>query len=416
MPRLFRTSGPVAAAVVGASIGLLMGVILAERVLFAFAPPRKIPEAAAEEFQLMAEAWNTINRNYVDRSALQPRRLTYGSIAGMVDSLGDTGHSSFLTPEMRKQASEQMKGQFEGIGAELRMKDGRAVVVAPMDGSPAQRAGLRPGDAILKVDGTDVSSQTLEEIVTRILGPAGTRVRITVLAAPTGKVREVEITRAHITVHNVTWHRLPETRVAHLRVASFSKGVTKELRSALKDVVAQELSVILDLRNNPGGLLDEAVATASQFLGEGNVLWEKNAEGQVTAVPVIKEAGAALGTPMVILVNQGTASAAEIVAGALRDAGRSRLVGETTFGTGTVLSEFPLSDGSALMLAIQEWLTPKGRTIWHQGIEPDVAVALPAEAFPLFPGQEEGLTAARLKDAGDRQLLSGLEALTGRSP
>jgi carboxyl-terminal processing protease len=415
MSRFFRSLRPVAAAAVAASVGVLVGVIVAERFLFAFVPPRDVPEAAEGEFQLIAEAWNMIDRFYVDRSALQPRRLAYGSISGMVDSLGDTGHSSFLTPEMRKQSVDQLKGHFEGIGAELRMKNGRAVIVAPMDGSPAQKAGLRPGDIILKVDGADVSKMALQEIVTRILGPAGTRVTLTVLTGAAGKVREVEITRGHITLHNVTWHRLPGTSVAHVRIAHFSKGVTKALRSALEEVAAQSLSVLLDLRNNPGGLLDEAVATASQFLGEGNVLLEKNADNQTKPVPVI-EGGVALQVPMVTLINQGTASGAEIVAGALRDDGRSRLVGETTFGTGTVLNEFPLSDGSALMLAVQEWLTPKGRTIWHHGIEPDVTVALPPDAFPLFPRQEQGLTAAQLKETEDRQLLAGLAALTALSP
>ena len=218
--------------------------------------------------------------------------------------------------------------------------------------------------------------------------------------------------RAAITMNNVTWRRLPATRIAHLRIAGFSEGVSKDLKSALSAIMAQDLKgLILDLRNNPGGLLKEAVSTASQFLSKGNVLLEKDAAGRITSLAVEK-GGQALSIPMVVLVNGGTASAAEIVAGALQDHGRAKLVGATTFGTGTVLQQFPLSDGSALLLAVQEWLTPNGSKIWHKGITPNDVVSLPEGVSPVFPEEEQDMTPQKLKAGKDTQLLKALGLVT----
>jgi carboxyl-terminal processing protease len=341
--------------------------------------------------------------------------LTYGAIGGMVDALGDTGHSRFLTPQMVQLQHSALQGEYEGIGAYVEAKDGHVVIMAPMDNSPAQRAGLRPGTVILKVDGENVANLRLDEVVGRILGPAGTQVTLTILNSKTGNTRDVTLERAKITIDNVTWQRLPGTTIAHVRITAFNQGVAQDLAETLDEIQRQELTgVILDLRSDPGGLLGEAVETASQFLEGGNVLLEKDAQGQITSVPV-QPGGQAVDVPMVVLVDQGTASAAEIVAGALQDAGRATVVGETTFGTGTVLQEFPLSDGSVLLLAVQEWLTPKGRVIWHQGLDPDITVALPSDAEPLLPLTERDLTAEQLRDSSDAQLLRALDLLAGAS-
>jgi len=204
---------------------------------------------------------------------------------------------------------------------------------------------------------------------------------------------------------------LPGTKIAQLRIAAFDKGVAATLHKTLIEIKKQPVTgVALDLRNDPGGLLDEAVDSASQFLKQGNVLLVKNARGIETPVPA-KAGGQATEIPLVVLVNGGTASGAEIVAGALRDAHRASLVGETTFGTGTVLRQFKLSDGSALLLAIEEWLTPSGEAIWHKGIMPHVLVALAPGASPMFPETEQGLTVEQLQDSGDAQLLEALKLL-----
>ncbi len=367
--------------------------------------------ADGPDLQLMTEVWGVIQKNYVDHAAAQPEKLVYGAISGMVDALGDTGHSRFLSPEMLKVEHSMTQGQFEGIGVEVQTKDDHLVVVAPIDGTPAQKAGLRPGDIILKVNGEDISGLPLEQAIGLILGPAGTSVTLTISGPESGQTREVTLTRARIALHNVTWTQLPGTTIAHVRVAAFSQGVGKELARALQDIRQHGMTgVILDLRNDPGGLLDEAIGVSSQFLDSGNVLLEKNAKGEVKAVPV-KSGGVATEMPLVALINGGTASAAEITAGALQDAHRANLVGETTFGTGTVLNEFGLSDGSAMLLVTEEWLTPAGRVIWHRGISPDVQVGLAQTATPLTPEAEKEMTLAEWRDAHDEQLQRALDLL-----
>jgi carboxyl-terminal processing protease len=371
------------------------------------------PTGASPNFRLMTQAWDQIQAHYVDRAALKPTPITYGAIGGMVDALGDTGHSAFLSPEMVKELKDARQGHLEGIGVEIQMKAGRVVVVAPLDGSPAQRAGLRPGDVILKVNGRVITDLPLSQIVARITGQPGTTVNLTILDPRSGRTRETTIERASIKLHSVSWRTLPGTSIAHLRLASFEEGTAKELRKALAQIEQSPAnSIILDLRDNPGGLLEEAVASASQFLRGGNVLLVKNAQGHVKPVPVEK-GGTATNVPMAVLINEGTASGAEIVAGALRDAGRAPLIGETTFGTGTVLEQFPLRDGSALLLAVQEWLTPDGHSFWHKGIAPTIAVAMPPHTGILLPEAEEGMTAAQVKASDDTQLLRA-EALLSK--
>jgi carboxyl-terminal processing protease len=363
------------------------------------------------DFQLMSQAWNTIRQEYVASHAVTPNELTYGAISGMVDALGDTGHSTFLTPAMVKELRNMERGEFKGIGIEIQMRNGRIVVVSPLDDSPAQRAGLQAGDVILKVDGQDISDWSVTRVVEKITGRAGTKVTLAIQDPHTSRTRQVTVVRASIRLHEVTWHQLPGTSVAHLRVATFDAGVTKDLRKALTDIQQQGLGgIILDLRNNPGGLLDEAVSAASQFLTGGNVVLAKNAKGEVEPLPVEK-GGLATNTPLVVLVNEGSASAAEIVAGALQDSQRAALVGETTFGTGTVLQEFRLSDGSALLLAVEEWLTPAGRSFWHKGIAPHYVVPLADDVPMLLPPNEKDLTADQLQTSEDRQLLMALRVL-----
>jgi carboxyl-terminal processing protease len=399
----------------GIAVGIVIASLLGCRLLDLSVPSDKIPPDAKKNFGLMAEAWNAIHSHYVDRAAVKPKVMTYGAISGMVAALGDTGHSTFLSPEMIKEEEEYTKGQYKGIGAEVKMKEGHVVIVAPMDNSPAQKAGLKPGQIIIAVDGKDVAGLSLIQVVKKISGPEGTKVTLRIFSPKTGLTRDITLVRASITVNNVTWCQVPGTKVAHLRIAGFSEGVTGDLKEALKKIENQGLQgLILDLRNDPGGLLREAVSTASQFLSGGIVLEEKDVKGHITPVPVEK-GGTAIHIPVVGLINGGTASAAEIVAGALQDRRRAVLVGTTTFGTGTVLEEFPLSDGSALLLAVQEWLTPDGHTIWHKGITPNSSIALPEGVAPVFPLDELDMTPRQLRQSRDDQLLRALDLLTGRT-
>jgi len=371
-----------------------------------------VPAGSSTNFQLMVDAWTLIHRNYVDQSAVKDNVLTYAAISGMVDSLGDTGHSRFLSPDMVKSEQQFTNGSFEGIGAEVQLQNNHVVIVAPIDGSPAQKAGVAPGDIILKVDGVDMTGQSLEAVVHRILGPAGTQVTITLQNPDTKAIRDLTITRAKITVENVTWSMVPGTTIAHIHISGFSNGVTQQLKTILTKIQAQGATgLILDLRDDPGGLLSESIGVTSQFLTGGSVLEEKDVNGTIHLEPV-RAGGLAAKIPMVVLINQGTASAAEIVSGAIQDAKRANLVGVTTFGTGTVLEEFSLPDQSAVLLATQEWLTPKGRTIWHQGISPDQSISLPAGTYPLYPPAEISLTPAQVQSSGDVQLLKALQLLS----
>ncbi len=402
----------VAVLLVTFVVGIVTGIEADRHTVANILEACTIPPKAVPDFRLMAEAWNTIQHHYVDRSAVKPRRIAYGAISGMVNSLGDTGHSTFLTPSMVREERESLQGQFAGIGVEVQIKDRQLVIVAPIDGSPAQKAGLQAGDVILEVDGKSISGQPINKVVEEIKGPPGTHVSLTIRNPKTGKVHVFHLVRAHIRLSSVTWHMLPGTHIAHVRIALFSKGTAKALAKALDAATAQGASaVILDLRNDPGGLFDEAIDTASLFLKHGNVLLERNVRGQVHSVPV-RSGTAKFTLPMAVLVNSGTASAAEIVAGALRDAGRAGLIGQTTFGTGTVLEAYPLSDGSALVLAIQEWLTPHGRSFWHHGITPNYIVSLPAGVSPLQPEAERGMTAKQFRHNKDSQLLRAVKLLS----
>ena len=397
--------------VLSVTLGLFLGFALDRQVTNTLAVSSTPTSSSANNFQLLNEAWNIIQKNYVDRQAVDQNKLTYAAISGMVDALGDTGHSRFLSPDMVKAEQNFTRGAFEGIGAVVELKDGHVTIVSPIDNSPAQKAGLHSGDIITKVNGKNVDGLSLNDVVDLILGPAGTQVTVTILHPGASSPQDYPLTRAKITINNVTWQIVPGTKIAHVRLAAFSNGVTDELRKTLIDLQGQGVTgIVLDLRNNPGGLLSEAVGVASQFLPSGYVLEEKNARGGVDFVPV-QPGGAATQIHMVVLVDQGTASASEIVSGALQDAKRATVIGETTFGTGTVLNQFNLSDGSAVLLATQEWLTPKGRVIWHQGLTPDIQVKMNPGVDPLTPESERQMTPDQWKTINDLQLSKALEIL-----
>jgi carboxyl-terminal processing protease len=372
-----------------------------------------IPATAVGDFRLMAQAWNIIDKYYVDRPAVNHAAMAAGAISGMTESLGDAGHSVYLTAAEARKAGQAVQGKLNGIGVEIvQSTNHQTVVVALKDGSPAQQAGVRPGDVILNVDGHPVVGMPMSHISARMSGEAGQPVALTVFSPSDGRKREVTIVRAALKLNNVSWQRLPGTDLAHLRLAMFSNGETEDLRKALLEIQSQGLhGVILDIRNNPGGALDEAIGTASQFLKTGNVMWEKNANAIITPVPV-QPGGVATDIPLAVLINGGSASDSEILSGALHDAHRALLIGETTLGTGTVLTQFQLPDGSALMLAVQEWLTPNKVSFWHRGIEPDVKVSLPLQAAALRPAAEREMTAEQLRLSGDAQLLKAIELLS----
>lgn len=363
------------------------------------------------EFQVFWQAWSIIQAHFIDRDVLNTKELTYGAINGLVQALGDEGHTTFLTPSELEHQQSAMAGSFSGIGAQLGVKEGLPVIVAPIDNSPASEAGIRAGDIILGVDGEDVTSLSLDEIVDRVRGPSGTEVVLTLLREGEEASIEMTLVRREIKVAAVSWTMVPGTKTALVRLNQFSATAKSELVAALKAAEkAGAESLVFDVRNNPGGLLQQAISVTSQFLKSGNVMQEEDAQGNRQPFRV-ERGGVATDIPMVVLINPGSASSAEIFAGAIQDHKRGQLIGETTFGTGTVLQTFNLDDGSALLLGTSQWLTADGRLIRKQGITPDVEVKLPTDGEFLTPALVKELTADKLAQSGDAQLLAGLKAL-----
>lgn len=357
------------------------------------------------------ETWNLAAKNYVDREAVQPARLTRGAIEGLLDALGDEGHTRYLDPNEHRRFETDLQGSTEGIGVRTYLPRPKLTVVETFAGTPARAAGLKPGDLILKIDGKDITGVPMHRIVEMIRGPAGSTVQLHVLRK--GEIRPIDltITREKIDMPAVSWQMLSAGPVLHLAVREFNEKTHEKLKMALREARDQQAKgLILDLRRSPGGLKDQAVAVASEFLDKGDVLLEQDASGRRTAIPV-RGKGQALDLPLCVLIDDGTASCAEIVAGALQDHGRAKLIGTRTSGKATVLMLFPLSDGSAVLLAIGEWLTPKGRKILRQGIAPDVEIPLPLGVPIQLPAGGTELDAAILAKTEDKQLLKALAIL-----
>jgi carboxyl-terminal processing protease len=396
---------------------LVLAVLLAATALGSFylgrsQSPASLGEEDRESLALYAEALDTVRDDYVDQEALDPEKQTYGAIEGMLDTLGDEGHTRFLTPEEREQNEEGLSGTYVGIGVQLEAERDEVVVAAPIENSPADRAGIRAGDVLIAVNGESVRGEDISEIVERVKGLEGTAVRLTVLRGD--EERRFDLTRAEIRSPVVSWALIGDTDVAHVSLFSFSDESAQELREAFEEArSAGARRFVLDLRNNPGGRLDQAVEMAGFFLEPGSVAYlRKAASGGREEIQVEGEPGLT-DAPLAVLVNRGSASSSEILAGALRDNGRATVIGETTFGTGTVLSEFVLEDGSSILLGVAEWLTPDGDFIRETGIAPDVEVKLDEGTEPLAPQDVRDLSREEAL-ARDAQLRRAFENLEGQ--
>src|SRR5688500_5807975 len=409
------------AAIIGAIVGLALvvtfsaGIGVGRLVTLPGAPvgtasnPASGPGASAPtEFGLIKEAWDTIHEKYVAKDELDDQQLIYGAVEGMTEAVGDTGHTDFMTAEEREERNDALSGSYVGIGVRINETDeGLPQVTSVFPGSPAEAAGLKPDDVIVAVDGKTTVERSMDEVAGWVRGEAGTTAEVTIRRAD-GTGQTVSLLRAAVPIEPVTWALVPGSKTALIRLEQFSTGAADDMVKALKDARAAGADrIVLDLRGNPGGYVNEAVGIASQFLSSGLVYIERNAEGDRTEHPVSPD-GVATDLPVVVLVDGTTASSSEIVSGALQDAGRAKIVGETTFGTGTVLGEYTLSDGSALRIGTVEWLTPQGRRIWHEGIAPDVPVTMPDGVVPLTPDDVRDLTPAEVTSMQDAQLASAL--------
>jgi carboxyl-terminal processing protease len=369
--------------------------------------------STAGELGLVQEAWDILHTKYVGADTLDDQDLVYGAVDGLTRAVGDTGHTSFMTPQERADRSRDLSGRYVGIGVRIdTADDGLPLVVGVFDASPAEAAGIETGDEIVAVDGRSTAGHPIDEVVDWVRGEAGTSVTLTVRVGADGPERDVPMIRADVAVAPVSWALVPGTKTALIRLDQFSTGAGDQLKAVLTDVRAAGADrIVFDLRGDPGGYVNEADAVASQFLASGLVFIERDSSGRETQHPVTP-GGLATDLPMVVLVDGGTASSAEIVAGALQDAGRAQIVGVKTYGTGTVLGEFPLSDGSALRVGTVEWLTPDGRRIWHEGISPDVTVERASDIAPLDPEDVGKMTPDQIKALTDPQLAQALTLVT----
>lgn len=342
---------------------------------------REPPTNINVDFKLFWDTWDLLSRNYLDKKAIDPNKMVYGAIQGMVASLGDP-YTIFLPPTQQKSSKEELGGSFEGVGIELGFnKDKRLVVIAPLDGTPAQKAGILAGDMVVKIDDKDSTNLSLLDAVTMIRGPKDTKVLLTIFRDGDSDTTDYSITRETIIVKSVQVDfkkSVSGKKIANLKLSRFGEKTPAEWQDAVSKILAEGVDgVVLDLRNNPGGFLDGAVFVASEFLDGGDVVLQENAQGQRSGYKV-NRAGKLLKLPLVVLINKGSASASEIVAGALQDKKRATLVGDRSFGKGTVQETQELPGGTGIHITVAKWLTPNGRwTNETDGFAPDVLVELP---------------------------------------
>lgn len=331
-------------------------------------------EQLAPDLALLHEVWQLLSQQY-DGEVPDDAELLYAAIAGSVDQLGDD-YTRFVPPDLAARFREDLQGSFEGIGAFVRENDeGFFEIVRPIDGQPAHLAGLQAGDLVVAVDGRSVIGVGLDETISLVRGPQGTEVTLTIRRADVEEFN-VTITRARIEIPLVEAEMLPGD-VAYVRLTSFSSNAEEQLSLAIGELLAEKpAGLVLDLRDNPGGYLNQALAVSDLFLDSGVILYERNNQG-MDQTYLARPGGLVEDLNMVVLVNAGSASASEIVAGALQDHGRAVLVGETTFGKGSVQQPNVLSDGSELRVTIARWYTPNNASITGAGITPDIQIETP---------------------------------------
>lgn len=339
---------------------------------------RQPPENIKVDFKLFWDTWDLLSRSYIDKGALDPTKMFYGAISGMVSSLGDP-YTFFLPPDVQKTSKEELDGAFEGVGIQLGFnKDKRLVVIAPLLGTPAEKAGIKPQDIIIKIKDKDTTNITLPEAVSLIRGAKGTEVDLTILREGEQDSRTFTLKRDTILVKSVevSFNNTNNGKnIAVVKLTRFGERTQEEWAEAVVQVLSKEASgVVLDLRNNPGGYLEGAVFIASEFLSGGDVVLQENSLGD--RVPFeVNRIGKLTKVPLVALINKGSASASEIVAGALQDRKRAKLVGEKSFGKGTIQEAEDLPGGTGIHITVAKWLTPEGRWVNDtEGLEPDVKI------------------------------------------
>lgn len=329
------------------------------------------------DLSIFWETWNTLEANYLRKDDMSVRELVYGAAHGMVSAVDDP-YTVFLDPEETSEFEESISGEFQGIGAELGIRDEQLVIVSPLKGSPAELAGIRAGDIIYRIDDEPTYGMSVEDAVMDIRGPKGEPVTLTIIRKDERRPLDIVIVRDNIVLESVEWEM--RDGIAVISISQFGNKVVQEFQNAVQEVLLESpRGVIVDLRNNGGGLLDASILVMSEFLEDSIVVKTRGRKFGDTGDIRSKRGGAFLSLPLVVLVNEGSASASEIFAGAMQDHDRGLIVGQKTFGKGSVQHIVPLSDGSSLKVTIAEWLTPQERMIDEQGIMPDAVVEMTYE-------------------------------------
>ena len=336
----------------------------------------RTPPNSSQGLDIVAEAWNIILQDYVDKDRLDTSLLSQGAIEGMVEALDDP-YTSYLDAEIYQLALSGMEGKFEGIGAEVAVKDEQLIIIAPIADSPAAKAGIRAGDKILEINGRSASELSLAEAVLNIRGPKGTPVRLLILHQDETEPEEIEIVRAEIELTSVDSEMRGD--IAYISITHFSQRTDEELSPVLQSITQEAATgIILDLRSNPGGMLQAVVDVASYFVEKGEVVNVVDNQGKYSTI-MVKPNKAVTDLPLVVLVDSYSASGSEVLAGALQDYKRATIAGTQTYGKGSVNVLRQLTDGSGLYITTARWLTPNGRPIEGEGIHPDYELELEGE-------------------------------------
>ncbi|MDO8570686.1 MAG: S41 family peptidase [Candidatus Daviesbacteria bacterium] len=340
------------------------------------------------DFKLFWQTWNLLSLKYINNKSIDPQKLYYGAIQGMVAAVGDP-YTVFLPPEAQKSTKEQLGGAFNGVGIQLGYnKDKRLVVIAPLKDTPADKAGVKAGDLIIEINAKDTANLSLPEAVSLIRGQKGTSVKLALYRENESKPRDVTLVRDTIVVKTVEYS-LKTTKsgknIALIRVSSFGEKTKSEWDAIITEILAQNpQGIIIDVRNNPGGFLDASVYLASEFLNGGKVVMQEDGQGTKQDLQVTRT-GQMLTIPLVILINKGSASASEILAGAIQDRKRGTLIGDQSFGKGTIQSSEDLPENTGIHITTAKWLTPLGRWIHDVGLTPDMKVEIPTDWTPAKP-------------------------------
>lgn len=325
------------------------------------------------DFSLFWDVWERVNDKYVGK--VDDKAMVYDAINGALSSLDDP-YTLFLPPAEAKRFNDDLKGEFSGIGAEIEKRDGNITIVAPLEDSPAEKAGLKPKDIIVKIDDESTQDMALDDAIDKIRGEKGTPVKLNVAREGATGLQDLTVTRDTIIVKSVKWE-IKKDNIGYIKVSQFGEDTEELISQALDEMLTKKpKGVIVDLRNNPGGFLDAAVDITSLFVKDrGAIVKEENKAGQISELKATNRPKFT-DTPMVVLVNGGSASASEIFAGAVQDYGRAKLIGEKTFGKGSVQVLESLKGGAAVRITIAKWLTPKNRQINKEGIKPDIEVKI----------------------------------------